>query len=378
MADEFVTVEVESDAQTLADEAVDRLREQWPDWEPNDGDIEVIQIETLAPMAANAAETAGRVPREIFYRYGTDLKGLPPRDGVSATTTTTWTLASNPAGRLIPAGAEIDIDGYAFSVNTQQDIPAGTTVRAGVTVSSVERTAEANGLTGTTVVAITSLDWVESVAVNATTSGGADAEDVTSYLDRLARRLQLHGETLVTLRDFELYARDDPAVGRALAINNGERAVLVTATDLNGEPLAQAVKDRLVAVYADFRQVNTTVTVANPTYTTVNVTYSVKAYPGFNSTDLIARINGMLADLLSPKQWGAPEFGDPVSTGQWLNETVVRRNKVIDVIGDAQGVNYVESLSLAGSGGTFDGNNNLVLPGTVPLTRAGTFTGSTV
>src|SRR4051812_40654520 len=44
----FVTVPITTDSQTLADDAVDRLRVTWDGWEPNDGDLEVVQIEALA------------------------------------------------------------------------------------------------------------------------------------------------------------------------------------------------------------------------------------------------------------------------------------------------------------------------------------------
>lgn len=376
MADEFVTVPIESDTQTLADNAIAQLRTTWPDWTPNDGDLEVIQIEALAPMAQNAAETASRVPAAIFRRYGTDLIGIPYTQGTPALTTTTWTLVSNPAGRTIPADTQIAIDGFAFAVELTQIVPAATLVVAGITMAATENGVAANDLTGVSVSMISALDWVESITVDATTAGGADEENDVVYQDRLSRELQLQAKTLVTTRDFELMGLSVAGVGRLVAFNDGERNVLVVGTDLVGEPLSAPIKALLVDLYEAYRQVNTVVTVDDATYTTIGVTYTVKAYPGYDATDLEARIDVVLSDVLDPNEWGRPKgFGDPGTQG-WFNETVVRKNKLIDLIGDVEGVDYVDTLTLTGSAGSADAGGNWLLPGTVSLTRVGTLTGT--
>jgi hypothetical protein len=55
MAEFFIEVPIETDADALADNAIDVLQAQWTDWEPNEGDPEVIQIEALSQMAADVA-----------------------------------------------------------------------------------------------------------------------------------------------------------------------------------------------------------------------------------------------------------------------------------------------------------------------------------
>jgi hypothetical protein len=371
MAGEFIKVDIVTDSQTLADEAVARLRDQWTDWDPNEGDLEVIQIETLAPMAQNAAEVAARVYPAIFRKYGTDLIGTPYQQGTAASTTTTWTLISNPSGRTIQAGLSIEIDGFEFLVEDDVVVATGVLTAPAVAVVCSTPTAAANGLTGAVVAPISALDWVEDITVNTPTANGSDPEDDIAYQDRLSRELQLQSITLVTTRDFELLGLSHAGVGRLVASNNGSRAVLVVGTDSVGEPLSATIKAWLVAKYAELRQVNTTVTVADATYTTVAITYTVKAYPGFDPVDLKARINSMLASWLSPAVWGKPKnFGDPGSPGAWQNETVVRLNKIIDLIGDVDGVNYVSALTINGVAA------DLALAGTVALTRPGTLTGT--
>lgn len=373
----FVSVPITTDGQTLADDAVERLRDQWDGWEPNDADLEVVQIEALSPMAQNAAEAASMMFPAAFRRFGTVLYGVPYQDGLPAEGTVTFTMVDDVGGYVIPAGSTVDIDGYAFAVDAEQTVAPTVTTLTGVGVTATENGSAQNGLIGASVTPISSLAFVESVALDSPTGGGADTENDALYQDRLALELQLRAKTLVTTRDFEIEAMADPGVGRAVAIADSARHITVVLIDDFGEPVDTAVKDRLVELFADYRQVNTVVTVIDATYTTVNVTYSVVAYPGFDLVDLEARIDATLAATLSPSNWGRPSnFGDPGSPDAWYNEPVVRKNKIIDLIADVEGVNYVVDVTITGSAGTVDGAGDLTMPGSVALPRAGTMTGT--
>lgn len=374
MAD-FVRVEVTTNPSQLADDAIARLQARWPEWTPNDGDLEVVQIETLAPMAADAAETASRVPAAVFREYGTTINGVPYESGQPAVTTVTITLTDTD-GHTIPGGSEFELDGYAFTVDVDQIVAPGDDTATGVNVSSTTLTSAANDLAGSVTTPITMPAWVEDIVVDTPTSGGADPEDDVAYQDRLSRDLQLQAKTLVTTRDYELMALDDAAVGRVIALADSTRHVTVVVTGLDGEPVSTAVKDRLVELYAKYRLVNTIVTVADATYTTVNVTYSVKPYSGYDAVDLVARIDARLAEWLSPTEWGLPQSGDPGTALSAYTDAVVRRNKLIDIIADVEGVDYVDTLTITGSAGTVDGNGNLTMPGSIALPHPGTFTGT--
>src|SRR4051794_5507225 len=137
MSDQFVSVPITSDSQTLADDAVEVLRDRWEGWEPNDGDLEVVQIEALAPMAQNAAETASRVFPAIFRAYGTDLVGVSYENGTRASTTVTFTLTDTD-GHAIPAGSEIDVDGFSFATDAEVVVAPGLDVAAAVPVTATE------------------------------------------------------------------------------------------------------------------------------------------------------------------------------------------------------------------------------------------------
>jgi hypothetical protein len=373
MAERFIDVEITSDPQALADDAVALLMDRWPGWTPNDGDLEVVQIEALAPMAQNAAEVAGAVPSAIFRAYGTTLLNLPYQEGVAAAGLATFTLLDN-LGHTIPAGTEIDVDGFAFQVVSDTIVPPGQTVAASVPILATETGVAFNGLTGVSVTPVTSLAFLESVVLVGTTANGIDAEDDAAYQDRLSRRLELQATTLVTTRDYEFLAIDEGA-GRAVALHNGEKAVALYVTDAAGEPMGAAWKAAMALTYEDYRLVNTIVTISDATYTTIGGTVTVKAYPGFDPTDLAARISAALADYLNPADWGKPtNFGDPGVGSGWYNETVVRSNKLIDLIGNVEGVDYVSSgPTITGSAGSASGTN-WTMPGTVALPRFGTWT----
>jgi hypothetical protein len=55
----------------------------------------------------------------------------------------------------------------------------------------------------------------------------------------------------------------------------------------------------------------------------------------------------------------------------------VRKNKLIDLIGDATGVDYVIDLTITGSAGSVQTNGDWLMPGAVPVPKAGpSITGS--
>jgi hypothetical protein len=352
----FVQLDVDEDADSVAADAKTRLAARWPGWEARDADLETIQIDTLAPIASDLHEALVRVTNAIFRDYGTKLVGLPYQAGVGAHTTVTFTLTDTD-GHTIPAGSEIDIDGFAFATDNDTIVASGSSTAAAVPVTATTVGEDANGLTGTTVAPITSLAFVSNITVDTTTTGGVDADDDVDYQNRLSQQLLLQAKTLVTTRDFELWALNTVGIGRALAVHLGDRAVQVTVTDADGEIVAAPIKTALLADYANFRLVNTVVTLVDPTYTTINVTTTVAAEPGFATADLQTRIAAALAELLSPANWGRPKFGDPgVSTG-WITENTIRRNLIIDRIGDVEGVKYVHSVDITGSAGTVDGTN---------------------
>src|SRR5262245_52312822 len=87
----FTSVPFTSDAETLVDGALERLQEHWEDWAPNDGDLEVILVESLGPIASDAIQTASTVPDAIFRQFGEQIIGEPYQEAQPATGLATFT-----------------------------------------------------------------------------------------------------------------------------------------------------------------------------------------------------------------------------------------------------------------------------------------------
>lgn len=367
----YVELPLVTDDQALADSAIANLQQQWPAWVPSDGNMEVVLIETLSPFAAVAAMNMVQMSGAAFIALGTKLYGIPYEEGAPASTTVTLTFQDASGPYDCPAGSEMDLGGYAFSTVSDVVCPNGSTQVSGVAIVANDVGVDFNNLTSTDWSSVTLPLWVTNVSTEAPTSGGIDPQDDTDYLNMLSRELQLRGRMVVTLPDYEIAAVDTEGVGRAYAVTDSARNVTVYLTDPNGQPVTAAVKTTLSNMYATERLVNVTVTLSDPTYTTINVTYTVMAVPGFDPTGLAASINSNLSQVLSPAGWGTVVSGQPGSGPYtWINDPTVRLNKLISVVGSTPGVQYVQTLTINGSAADF------VMPGTVALPHPGVFTGT--
>lgn len=356
----FVSVPFTTSAIQLADAAVENLTTKWPDWEPNDGDMEVIQIESLALIAQAAVETAADVPDGVFRQYGLQLLGEPYQEGGPAIGTATFT-AIDTAGHMSPDVVEIALGGMSFTTADPITIAPGD-MSVDAPVTAMESGTAGNELSGAAD-PITALPWLDLIAITVPTSGGTEPEDDADYQNRISDRLILQSTTLVTARDYELMALQVAGVGRAVAIGDQARNVTVALTDAAGEAVAQTIKDDVTALYSDYRQVNTAYALIDPTYTTIKVTAALVSVDKNTAADVDARATAALQDWLSPANWGRPRgLGTEDLPAVWVNETVVRYSELLRTL-SVDGVRYVQAATL--NGGTVDVN----LTGTAPLTR---------
>jgi hypothetical protein len=376
MAGEFVTVPIETDQATLADNAIALHQAKWPDWTPDDGDMEVVQIENLAPMAADAASVAAVMPAAAFRTILSRLHRVLPRPGQAAFTTVTFTFDSVDPDRVIPEGFTIDVDGVAFSVDA--DTPATDLVTTGIPVTARIVGTVGNGLVGDVVTPVSAI-VVDSITLDGPSIGGADAETDEELEDRGARRMRLQAETLVTTRDFELWSLENPAVERVVAVRDAatKTTTVVPGTSL-GLGVPQTVKDDLMADFEELAVSNWNVAIEDPTVTTVDVTYSIHVAPGYDPAVTLTRVDETLGVYINPGQWGREQqFGD-VDSARWYVVDRVRKNEVIALISSVEGVDYVNDVTLAGDAGVLEANGDWTLPGVVPVAALGVPSGTTV
>lgn len=366
----FVDIPFTPDADQMADDAVDELQSTWQDWEPDDADPEVILIEACAPMAAEAEAMAAQMPAEALRTAGTQLYGIDYDEGSPAQTTVTLTFVDG-SGYTVPAGGQINIDGYAFGLINDATIPAdpgsGPFVLAGVPVACAVYTQEANGLTGTTVVSLDLPQSVSTITVDSATTDGTDPMDDDEFLLKVVAKLQLRADTLITARDFALEATLVPGIGFAWAVGNNAREVQVTIADPNGLPVPQDVKDALDLIYSDpsVRSVNVNYEILDPTYTEIDVTWSVVATSQQAAIGLEDVIDQRLTTLLSPL------------TAEKDGTGMIYRNLVLARIGALQGVERVVDVTLATptAGASVNSNGDVVMVGgAAALPTPGTFT----
>src|ERR1700680_3526777 len=182
----FVSIEVQTNEEQIADEALDKLQELLENkgvvgYEPNDAALEIITLLTTSSMVPPVALVAATVPPAIFRKYGTELVKIPYNEGAAATVSTHWTLGDT-AGHTIEAATQLTIGTLVFYVQSNVVVEAGHNT-ATVTLVASERGTEYNGLTGT-VELVDAIAWVSEVAIVGESSGGVNQETDEEYENR--------------------------------------------------------------------------------------------------------------------------------------------------------------------------------------------------
>jgi hypothetical protein len=225
---DYLDLGITTDPSALANNALDYIANNVEGWEPNEGNLEVILIEAIAPMAAALSEAAGNVPLQIFANYGTQLLNLPYQQGQYATVQLTF-IAQDTAGYTIPAGAYLTIGGFGFATQ-EEAVILNEHSSIVVTAIAVEAGAAYNGHGQSEgVELVDALAFIQSVTANGPSSGGADAETDLAYVNRLATYLTLQAPRPITETDYAQFvlSADIPSptgegfvsVGRAVAMD---------------------------------------------------------------------------------------------------------------------------------------------------------------
>ena len=144
-----------------------------------------------------------------------------------ATAQTTWTMVDNQ-GYTVPAGATVGYQVlgnqlYQFQTVSSFTVPAGSlqTAPGAVLIQATAVGSLYNGLAAADypnlVLVNPSYAFVASISPTTTTSGGADPETTTQYLNRLSDQLQLLAPRPILPPDFAAMAQSVDGVYRATA-----------------------------------------------------------------------------------------------------------------------------------------------------------------
>lgn len=206
--------------------------------------------------------------------------------------------------------------------------------------------------------------WISTVSTSFTAPAGAAKVKLAHIINP-----NTSGSTRVWLDRFGLRRSDAAGASDNIWYPGGTspllgRSVRVAAIDSAGEAISAPLKAQLDALLQADREVNFDVQVVDPTYTTVNVTYSVQSVPNVDKVALKATIDAAITDYLSPANWGQPDYvGDE---RVWVLSRIVRTNELVQLVSNIDGVDYVISMSPSVT----------TLSGDAPLTRPGTMTGT--
>lgn len=366
----------------IEDEIYEELQDQFPDWEPADGNLETWIIKALAFRMSELFEVTTDVADEIFAAYG-QLRNIERFSPEQALGTATFTVVSAD-GYTIDAGLEIAVpksgnDLVPFAVVEDVIIPQGET-SADVAVAAVDPGTDANDLTGTCEL-IDPVSFVQDIEITEPTEGGVDEEPLADYLTRLQERLLTAAETPILPRDFEIITRTfHPFVDRAVArdgydadaeTDDNPRTISLAVTDDEGEPLTTGQKETVQATLEALREVNWDIYVIDVDYTEIDVAVSFEALANFAVEEVEASVQEALEFFFQPKNWGQQPFrtSDTVTN----NPRFVRYFDVVALVDSVVGVDYITTLTINADGDAPD-TEDIELVGPVPLTRPGTFT----
>lgn len=342
-------------ARALIDAAV-----KMPDWQPADGNTEVVLMEAHALAVDELRYAINRTPdgtAEVLFRSFGITRDL----GAAPTGTATITLTDS-VGHDLPAGVQLDLpvasgDVVRFTTDVAVSVPAGTATTT-LPITATTPTAAANATaTGTPLTVSSAIPYIDH-AVLASIFAGSEPEDAPAWFTRATQQLQRLNQTLVLPKHFTAAALDFANVARATTIDNFNGTttapghVTVAVLGEAGALLSAGDKTAIAAALSAQALSNLAIHVIDPTVDLVNVTTAVHAAPALDPTAVHDAVVAAIQDFLSTDRW------------PWSG--TVRRNELITVIGMVDGVDYVETLNPP--------SGDVALSGAAPLAKAGTVT----
>jgi hypothetical protein len=222
---DYIIEPLDTSAESLFEAFVEFIQQEFPDWNPSEGQLDVIIGRYFSMQAAFTADMASRVQRAIYRYFGSSLANIPPLPGAQALGTIECNISPTdpditftlPYGTLVGV-TDNNGDMQMFQTLTDIVAPPGV-LYAQVDIQAIEIGAAADGLSGS-VQFIELVDWISDASVIGSTAGGSDPEDDDTYIQRLTDNLALMAPRPILAQDFAIIARNVPGVWRAAVIDN--------------------------------------------------------------------------------------------------------------------------------------------------------------
>jgi hypothetical protein len=372
------------DPNQLAQDAYTFLQSVISGWTPADGNLDVWLIQALAATAGELAETASTIADEIYIDFGTQIMGIQPLAGTSATVSARVIL-QDPAptgGYVLPVTTEfqvLDVNGgaWTFVPSAPVTVAAGATQADFIGVSETVGTV-ANGILPQVSSLVQSNLILQEIDTLTTSTGGVDSENASHYLNRLSAELKLMGPRPILPNDFSQMALNVPGISYAMALDeydpsnptvSTERFVTVVCFGPDGQAAASTDIANCQTYLDSLREVTFVVRCVPPTETPINVVYDVEALGGWDPVGVKASIDGNLTAWLTPVQFSSSALTTN-QPGILRSQPVVRFYDAIAIIENTEGVDYTKTLTLNG------GTSDITLSAKTQFPSIGTITGT--
>lgn len=367
---QFIDLSVyDKDITDIVEAAQTTLQSRIPDWVPSATNIEVMLLEAMAIEVAEAVFSINRIPTTLVQAL-LALYGVEQDTGTAPTVDLTFT-AYDTAGYNVPAGTEVVIttnSGDTVSFFTDAELIIAESTDSGtISATATVNTDIANGIIiGTEVELVDSITGIETVETATVVAGGVNPETLDAWTQRGIQRLQRLSDALVIPVHFTQAALEDPNVFRANTVDNydptedppsspGDNPGHVTVVVYGaGGPLTSGQKADIQDSMELRALSNLVIHVVDPTVVTVNVTAAIKVKAGYVEADVIDAVEARLDNYLDPTVW------------PWAG--VVRRNELISIIDQVDGVDYVDALTAPASDVNIGIGTSLATPGTLTIT----------
>jgi uncharacterized phage protein gp47/JayE len=348
---------VGKDPQDLVQQALDARTTYAPEYDPNEGDVDLEQLGALVLPVAEIGYALDRAG-DGWVEADAAFLGLERAEGTPAAVTLEFTVAPDPLGVDIPAGylASLDLgNGETVTFATDDAVVSAadaTTVPAAATATTTG--SDPNGVpSGTVLVPQTPHAAVTGVKTDSTVAGGTDPEDDASFQAKYVAYKATLSASLINGDQFTNYTVSALGAFRVLTRENWN-----VTTSANGHVTVFAAKpggvfytsDEKTAMAAtlDARSVVGLVPhAADPQIIDVDVAVQVETAAGYDEATVETNITEALTEYLSPDTWA------------WGG--TVYYNELISVIDRVEGVARVVDLTTPAA--------DVTLTGAAPLAR---------
>jgi hypothetical protein len=365
----FVNLTVyDRDPHELVQRALQYLQVYLPEWIPRTGNTEVALLYAMAYVVAEQVYAINRLVTGTLQALLKAGFQIPQDFGAPPTATATLTV-QDTLGYTIPAGTVLrlpvgspTVPTLDFALTANLVIAPGSTTGTASLLATTSTDA-ANGLAPpVTMQIITRLPYLDGAVLASAPAGGRPPEDGSAYLQRAQITLQRLTAALVLPSQFQAAAAETPGIFRALAINNWDGSgatpgtvpgnLTVAVYGQGGVPISSGNKTALQAALQASADPALTVTVVDPTITTINVNVNVKRYLTSLATDVQAAVDAAIDAYLS--------------TDTWMWGATMPLAELTAVIDRVAGVDDVSSFVTP--------TGDVALSGGAPLAAAGTVT----